>query len=236
VATLSASHAASMTAALLLPASGMYADASRMGRALRPLGPWTLIHSASWSSALLVGRRVTCCAMAVWTRNATPRLGLLIHLKGQVAGALPGLLHCDDVNLGGCRQVNQLVHLLIGEPLRVPAHACQRGVRAGGAPVLALPPGAAAGAWLVWHRCLVSALPHWLHCVCVSKKKLSTTSELAVGRGRGRVRRAAAAPWATTGGWASQWAAVPGPVPLPVCEHGCSAHRAQSTEKGVWVH
>jgi hypothetical protein len=32
------------------------------------------------------------------------------------------------------------------------------------------------------------------------KKKLSTTSELAVGRGRGRVRRAAAAPWATTRG------------------------------------
>ncbi len=34
----------------------------------------------------------------------------------------------------------------------------------------------------------------------VLKQKLSTTSELAVGRGRGRVRRAAAAPWATTGG------------------------------------
>ncbi len=31
--------------------------------------------------------------------------------------------------------------------------------------MLALPPGAAAGAWLVWRRCLVSALPHWLRCV-----------------------------------------------------------------------
>ena len=103
-------------------------------------------------------------ALLPTSRLADPLEGC-VRRQSQVAVALPGLLHCDDVNLGGCSQVNQLVHLLGGEPLRVPAHACQRGLRAGGAPVLALPPGAAAGAWLVWRRCLVSALPHWLRCV-----------------------------------------------------------------------